>query len=103
MNMDFFKKRLDETRIKQLQSSNKQIMPNTGQMIRNFGQSVTRNIVSVASGNELRLEQKDADARLNICKGCEFFDSLSQRCSKCGCFLAVKTYLKAEHCPVNKW
>jgi len=103
MNMDFFKKRLDETRIKQLQSSNNNPMPNTGQMVRNFGQSVTRNLVSVSRGNELRVDEVEADKRLDICKGCEFFDSLSQRCSKCGCYLTVKTYLKAEHCPVNKW
>jgi hypothetical protein len=32
-----------------------------------------------------------------------FFDSLSERCSRCGCFLSVKTYLKAEKCPVGKW
>ncbi len=103
MNMDFFKRRLDETRAQQLQSSNKPIMPSTGQMIRNFGQSVSRNISSVARGNELRMEPVEAEKRLDICKGCEFFDSLSQRCSKCGCYLSVKTYLKAEHCPINKW
>lgn len=104
MNPDFLRKRLDETRQRQLQSSNKQIsMPSTGQMARNLGQSVVRNAVSLAQGNDLRLDPNEANKRLSICKKCEFFNNLSQRCSKCGCFLAVKTYLKAERCPVGKW
>jgi hypothetical protein len=104
MNPDFFKKRLDETRQKQLRSSNKQIsMPSVGQMARNLGRSVVSNAVSVAQGNNLRLTPEEANRRLSICKKCEFFEALSQRCSKCGCFMAVKSYLKAEKCPVGRW
>jgi hypothetical protein len=104
MNSDFLKRRLEETRQKQLQSSNKSLsMPSIGQMARNLGKSVANNAISVVKGNDLRLTPDEANRRLNICKGCQFFDSLSQRCSRCGCFLSVKTYLKAESCPVGKW
>jgi hypothetical protein len=104
MNPDFLKRRLEETRQKQLQSSNKSFsMPSAGQMARNLGKSIFSNAVSVAQGNDLRLTPDEANRRLSICKNCEFFEALSQRCSKCGCFMAVKSYLKAEKCPVGKW
>lgn len=104
MNSNYLKQRLSETRQSQLRSSNKQIsMPSKGQMAKNIGKSIINNAVSVAQGNDLRLEQNEANKRLSICKQCQFFNSLSQRCSKCGCFLSVKTYLKAEKCPIGKW
>jgi uncharacterized paraquat-inducible protein A len=72
-------------------------------MASNLAQSVVRNVQSLAAGNALRLDENAANQRLNICKGCEFFNQAQERCTKCGCFMAVKTYLKAEKCPVGKW
>lgn len=72
-------------------------------MARNVGSSIVKNVVSVAKGNDLKISSEEAEKRLGICKTCQFFDKTSQKCSKCGCYLAVKTYLKAEHCPVHKW
>jgi uncharacterized paraquat-inducible protein A len=95
---------LQNNRINQLASSNKQPqMPSIGAMASNLARSVANNVQSVAAGNPLRLNDDAATQRLNICKGCEFFNSAEQRCTKCGCFMAVKTYLKAERCPVGKW
>lgn len=78
-------------------------MPSMVQIIENFTNSVANNISSVASGNPLKTSSEDASGRLNICKTCEFFDKNSERCSKCGCKMAIKTYLKAEKCPIGKW
>lgn len=97
------KAKLDQQRIKTLSSSNKTNYPNVGQMARNLGNSVVRNVRSVASGNELKISELEAQKRLNTCKSCEFFDEVQQRCRKCGCYMAVKTYLKAEKCPIGKW
>lgn len=101
MNKEFLKMRMEQARQRQLQSSNK--MPSTGQMIKNLGSSVIKNVVSVAQGSNLNLSENDANNRLSICKQCPFFENNSQRCSKCGCYLSVKTYLKAERCPIGKW
>lgn len=43
------------------------------------------------------------DERYNICKSCEFFLENTKRCSKCGCFLKIKTAVPAFHCPIDKW
>ena len=94
---------LQNNRIQQMASSNKPQMPSLGSMASNLAQSVVRNVQSVAAGNALRLNENEANQRLNICRGCEFFNHAQERCGKCGCFMAVKTYLKAEKCPVGKW
>jgi hypothetical protein len=97
------KAKLDEQKIKTLSSSNKANYPSFGQMAKGLGNSVIRNVRSVADGNNLKISEADAKHRLDICKSCEFFDEGPQRCRKCGCFMAVKTYLKAEKCPIGKW
>lgn len=103
INKDQLKARLDAPRIQSLQSSNKRSLPSNWQMAKNLGSSVVRNIKSVAAGNNLKISDLDAQNRLKICQGCEFFESAANRCRKCGCFMSVKTYLKAERCPVGKW
>lgn len=40
--------------------------------------------------------------RMDICINCEFLINL-KRCSKCGCFMPVKTQLKKSKCPIGKW
>lgn len=77
--------------------------PSTSQMVKNVAQSIVTNVKSVLNGNDLKLADNEAVSRLNICKSCSFFDLSQERCKKCGCKLAVKTYLKAEKCPIGKW
>lgn len=103
------KAKLDQPKIEQLKNGNNPFnsvnkkMPSSTQMVKNLGNSLVRNIQSMAAGNPLKISDAEANSRLEICKGCEFFNSDSQRCTKCGCYMAVKTYLKAEKCPVGKW
>jgi hypothetical protein len=103
MDKNALKQSLQQARIASLQGSNKPPMPSMGAMTKNLAQSVIRNVQSVAAGNPLRLTEQDANSRLEICKTCEFFNSIQSRCNKCGCFMAVKTYLKAEKCPIGRW
>lgn len=72
-------------------------------MAKNLGQDVVRNVKSVVSGNPLASDQQEAERRKAICNSCQFFNSTQDRCTKCGCYMAVKVYLKASSCPMNKW
>ena len=47
-------------------------------------------------------EELKAD-RLAICAECPFFIKRSKRCSKCGCYMKLKTSLEQAKCPVGKW
>jgi len=41
--------------------------------------------------------------RLNICKACPEFISLTTQCKKCGCVMNFKTKLEKATCPIGKW
>jgi len=50
---------------------------------------------------------EEYQARLEICKGCEFWDaealSGTGRCKKCGCSTKAKLKMATEKCPIDKW
>ena len=41
--------------------------------------------------------------RYSICKTCPELIKLTKQCKKCGCFMAVKSKMKAASCPLGKW
>jgi hypothetical protein len=102
MNREHLKRMIQENKIRSLESSNKK-MPSSFQMAKNLGSDILKNIKSMSEGNPINSDQSEIENRKNICNSCEFFISDSQRCSKCGCNMAVKTYLKASVCPIGKW
>jgi hypothetical protein len=52
-------------------------------------------------------DEKTLNARLEICKGCEFWDESgfvnTGRCKKCGCSTQAKLRMATEKCPIGKW
>lgn len=103
ISKEMLKAKMDRAKIANLQNSNKNPYPHTIDMAKNLGNSIIRNIKSVAAGNDLKLPEDEAKRRLSICDNCEFYNKQRSRCTKCGCYMAIKTYLKAERCPVGKW
>jgi hypothetical protein len=53
--------------------------------------------------NKEKSDEELKQFRMDICKGCEHFRKTNQTCRKCGCFMSLKTTLKAAKCPVDKW
>lgn len=53
--------------------------------------------------NEPRSQEETVDYRLEICKQCEFFIPITAQCSRCGCFMKLKTRLERANCPLGKW
>ena len=49
------------------------------------------------------IERDIRDERLNICKGCDELFKPTRTCKQCGCFMALKTWIKDATCPLNKW
>lgn len=50
-----------------------------------------------------RVTKEQQKIRMEICKECPFFVSLTQQCLKCGCFMQAKTLLPHAECPLHKW
>jgi hypothetical protein len=53
--------------------------------------------------NKERTTEEMKSKRMEICRGCEFFISLTQQCKKCGCIMPAKTSLAEAVCPIHKW
>ena len=53
--------------------------------------------------NQPRSDQALIEQRLAICNVCPAFKKNTQRCSKCGCFMQLKSTLKQAKCPIGKW
>lgn len=51
----------------------------------------------------LKVSDEQHEERYDICKRCPHFISVTTTCTKCGCFMAAKTYLATAECPVGKW
>ena len=95
---------MDEIRRQQLNQLNRvhhQNFPSISEMGKNLAQTVIDSAKSVAAGEGLSITEEQATTRLAICTACEFYSD--SRCTKCGCYMAVKTHLKAANCPVGKW
>jgi len=43
------------------------------------------------------------ESRMSICRACEFFNNAKVTCSRCGCYLNIKTKWASESCPEGKW
>jgi hypothetical protein len=50
-----------------------------------------------------RSKEEIKDILEKSCHTCEWFIQDKIICGKCGCYLGVKTSIKAFHCPLNKW
>jgi hypothetical protein len=103
MDKNALKNAIQQNRIKSLASSNKKQFPSMPQMAKNLGTDIIKNVKSAVTGNGLNAGDTEANRRKSICDSCEFFSKGQQRCTKCGCYMAVKVYLKASSCPVGKW
>lgn len=49
------------------------------------------------------VSEETKNARLEICKSCEFFNESLYQCKQCGCFLNIKASWATEKCPLDKW
>jgi hypothetical protein len=82
-------------------------LPGIGTMARNATAAAGRVITAAASGQPVQASDEEFQRRMRICGACEFLDKASQRCVKCGCFVAAqvigKARLATESCPIGKW
>lgn len=68
---------------------------------------MVKNIISAFKeitihGFETRPEE-EIEKALKICISCPFFKEDGPRCGRCGCYLKIKSTMKAWHCPEHRW
>jgi hypothetical protein len=64
--------------------------------------AVTDEIHAAAAG-EPRVAPEEAARRLGVCAGCSDFLAASQQCARCGCYMPLKSTMRSQRCPVDKW
>ena len=79
------------------QSSESELMPGMLTQAISAGLAVGR-YVAAGAKNVSRASRHE---RLKQCKACEMLSGT--RCSVCGCFVAIKSWMATEACPLNKW
>jgi hypothetical protein len=50
-----------------------------------------------------KLTAEEIERRMATCRRCENFIHGQSRCALCGCFAALKSRMRSQHCPVGKW
>lgn len=53
--------------------------------------------------NQPRADRELIESRLKICNECPAFRKNLMKCTKCGCFMKLKSTLKQAECPIGKW
>jgi len=77
--------------------------PSLFQQARNLAKDVWKTGKNAAKGLPILVSAEDGFRRLELCRFCDKFDSKTERCSECGCFMKVKTQLASASCPLGKW
>lgn len=73
-----------------------------GQNLSKFALDLVKHIKHTG-GKDLIASQELFDERMEICYGCDKYDSEQNRCVECGCFLDMKARFILDSCPLKKW
>jgi recombinational DNA repair protein RecR len=77
-------------------------MPSILQQTKNLMLSVANVLAHAKTSGKIRAETQVVASRVDLCHKCRHL-SENNRCSVCGCFIALKAGLQAESCPLHKW
>lgn len=79
--------------------------PGIVQMAQNFGEAMVTQAKATLEGKETFVPKEIYEERLEICRGCEWFNKGRCLSAGCGCFLGVKAKLATSVCPLHppKW
>ena len=92
-------------KLKEKIERNKKV-PSKTDMAKSFASSMLGEAKAIISKKE-KTTLDEAESRINICRGvgddkpCAFW--AKDKCTKCGCFLVLKTKLRTGSCPIGKW
>lgn len=66
-----------------------------------MAKGLATSIKDIAKSKTKFCSSEEHDERYFICTNCEFLKN--GRCTRCGCFMKIKTKFAAMKCPIGKW
>ena len=76
--------------------------PPVAAMAANLARSAADEVKAWIAGMP-QLDTGEIDRRMTTCRECDNFIHGQNRCALCGCFAALKSRLRSQHCPAGKW
>ena len=77
-------------------------LPSLATMAANAGSAVLSEAKALFYGDSPVSEEAISE-RLALCHACYQFLPGQNRCALCGCYAALKSRLRSQHCPLDKW
>ncbi len=79
--------------------------PSWTAMAGNLARAVGGVASAAVRGEAIVASEEEQARRLAICHACESYEPVGDRCRDCGCYLAWKTRIASQHCPLTppKW
>lgn len=74
-------------------------LPSAAEMAKNLASAA----VDAARDGFRRAPAEVVNARLEVCRSCEWFRPRDRRCAKCGCGTSAKASLRSSRCPLGRW
>jgi len=81
----------------------KKDLPSLKEMAFGLTEAIKENITNAVMNGVLLASEEEKEKRFETCLNCEFLMHKQSRCLKCGCYMNLKTRLKASKCPIGKW
>jgi hypothetical protein len=82
-------------------------VPPTEHSLLHKASSLANSIGGWAKAGFQVVDASQLQSRLDICKGCEFWDQPGYagtgKCKKCGCSTQAKLRMATSKCPIDKW
>ena len=61
------------------------------------------NYIHKNQGEFLFVSEDVYKERYSVCRGCEKFDEIENKCKECGCYIPAKARVVLDSCPLGKW
>jgi len=77
-------------------------LPQQGKNLAKF----TWDLLNYITNNEekvLFVKDEVYKKRVSICRSCDKYDELENRCMECGCYVPAKAKMILDSCPLEKW
>lgn len=76
-------------------------MPGATSMAKDLATTALNAMRMAVRGGEILAQDDVIKRRIEACSGCD--RKLGVRCTKCGCYISLKTAVAAATCPLGKW
>ena len=83
--------------------NDKSDLPTFAEMTKSFGTAMFKTGVNIVNGDGATVSEEEKEARLDICRNCDYFNHIKYTCNKCSCKMKYKSVLKNAKCPIGKW